>query len=199
MTTAGGPAPVAYFSEPLPGTDAPRLRLAAAVAWRGTPDRAAASGGRGPIGWLRRLRHQLWLRFGPLGADVHVRSRPLVGGTSVNTRGVTSIGLGPGGAATAYYDEGARVVRVLGRVYPVPPGGRTLVLLVDARGSRAAAPRVAVRTVSAPVVSVPLPPEWRPPPPGAVTRYMIGEHPAWAAALRADPAVRAFLDEGANL
>jgi hypothetical protein len=55
-------------------------------------------------------------------------------------------------AAPRVYFDG-RVVRVLGRVYPMPPESRTLVLLG-------------------------------------------GEHPAWEAALRADPDVRTFVDGG---
>lgn len=200
VTVVGAPVPVAYFSEelpsPSPSPGAARLRLAAAVVCRGTPDRVAAAGGRGPTGWLRRIRHRLWLRLGPLGLDVHTRGgRPLFGGAGA----VSSGPLGPAGPAEAYYDEGGRVLRVLGRVYPLPPGERTFVLLVDAAGRRAASPRVTVRTVSTPVLSVPPPDDWVPPPPGtAVTHMIIGEDPAWAAALRADPDVGAFLEGGAG-
>jgi hypothetical protein len=182
--------PVTYFSETLPGARA--VRLTAAVAWRGTPDGAAATGGRGPVGWFRRIRHQLWLRYGPLGADVHVAGRRLFGGAAYAPGAVSQSGVAPGGTA-AYFDEGARVLRVLGRVYRAPPAGRALVLLVDAAGRPGAEPRLTVRTVPAPVVDVPPPAGWRPEP-GAMMIVMIPGHPAWTAALRADPVVRAFLD-----
>ena len=179
---------VAYFTEMVPGTET--ARLVAAVAWRGTPDRLAARGGRGPGAWLRRLRQRLWLRLGPLGNDVHLRNRPLFRGTG----SVTSIGFAEGGEAAAYHAEGSGVVRVLGRVYRLPRPGRVLVLLVDATRP-GAAPRITVRSVATPaaVLSATPPPDW-PFAPGEGTVMLFGQDPAWTAALRADPTVRAFLD-----
>ncbi len=177
--------------------DAATVRLAAAVVWRGVPTPAARYGGGGPLGWLRGVRHRLWLRLGPLGDDVSVAGRPLFGGTWGAARRVSSVGEAP--HALAYYDDGTRTLRVLGRVVPAPPPGRTLVALVDATGSRAAAPRVVLRVVPTPAVPLPRahfapPADFAPPAGAAVLSYIIGgEHPVWAAALRADPVVGAFL------
>jgi hypothetical protein len=70
VPTNGGSAPVAYFSEAL--EDNTVLRLPAAVVCRGVPTLAARSGGGGPLGSLRGIRHRLWLRLGPLGIDASV-------------------------------------------------------------------------------------------------------------------------------
>ena len=195
--TNGGPAPVAYFSEALEGNAA--VRLAAAVVWRGIPTRAALRGGGGPLGWLRGLRHRLWLRLGPLGADVSVAGRPLFGGDAWAPRGVSSVQPKLLGEPLAYYDDGSRVLRVLGRVLRAAPPGQTLVALVDATGPRATAPRLVLRVVPAPTVAVEYPelavqpPELAPPSTAFADRLVGGEPPAWAAALQADPVVRAFL------
>jgi hypothetical protein len=183
--------PVAYFTEVTPG--AATLRLAAAVVCRGVPAPAALAGGGGPLGWLRAARHRLWLRLGPLGADVSVAGRPLFGGTWGAARSVGSVGAGPRGEPLAYYDDGSRVLRVLGRVVRAPRGG-TLVALVDATGARARAPRLVLRVVPTPPVPVPRF-DGEPPPAGAAFTYLVGgDEPAWTLALRADPVVRAFLD-----
>jgi hypothetical protein len=141
---------------------------------------------------LRTARHRLWLRLGPLGADVSVAGRPLFGGRWGAARSVGSVGAGPRGEPLAYYDDGSRVLRVLGRVVPAPRGG-TLVALVDATGARARAPRLVLRVVPTPPVPVPRF-DGEPPAPGAATFLVGGEEPAWTAALRADPVVRAFMD-----
>lgn len=196
MTTSSGSASVAYFSEMVP--DAATLRLAAAVAWRGVPAPTALLGGGGPLGWLRGLRHRLWLRLGPLGYDVSVGDRPLFGGPPGAPPRVSrgSLGLAPHGEPLAYYDEGSRMLRVLGRVLAVPPADQTLVGLIDAMGSHGRAPRLVLRVVPTPSIMVP---QVGPPSPGAeghshVVAYFVSEHPAWTAALRADPIVRGFLD-----
>jgi hypothetical protein len=190
VTTTGGPAPVAYFSEALPGGAG--LRLAAAVAWRGVPTPAALQGGGGLLGRVRGLRHRLWLRLGPLGDDVSVAGRPLFGGTWGAARRVSSVGEPP--HALAYYDDGTRTLRVLGRVVPAPPPGRTLVALVDATGPRAAAPSVVLRVVPTPAVTVQGAASAGLPDPAGDSFTVISDHPAWTAALRADPVVRAFLN-----
>lgn len=189
--TSGGHPPIAYFTEAVPGTAT--LRLAAAVVWRGVPTPAALHGGGGPLGWLRGVRHRLWLRLGPLGADVSVAGRPLFGGSWGAARSVSSVGAAPQGEPLAYYDDGSHVLRVLGRVVPAPPG-RTLVALVDATGPRAAAPRVVLRVMRTPAVPMPRPDFVPPSGAGAVTYLIGGEHPVWAAALRADPVIGAFLN-----
>ena len=190
--TAETPPPVAYFTERIPGTAT--LRLAAAVVYRGVPAPAALAGGSGgPLGWLRAVRHRLWLRLGPLGADVSVAGRPLFGGTWGAARSVGSVGAGPRGEPLAYYDDGSRMLRVLGRVVPVARGG-TLAALVDATGARARAPRLVLRVVPTPPVPVPRFDGEPPPADAAVTYLVSGEEPAWTASLRADPVVRAFLD-----
>jgi hypothetical protein len=70
-------------------------------------------------------------------------------------------------------------------------------VLVDATGRRARAPRLVLRVVPTPAVTVDraeLPP---PSPDGAEgVVYIVGNDPAWEAALRADPVVRAFLEVG---
>jgi hypothetical protein len=189
--SADGPPPVAYFTEPVPGTST--LRLAAAVLCRGVPAPGALAGGGGPLGMLRTLRHQLWLRLGPLGADVSVAGRPLFGGTRGATRSVASAGASRHAEPLAYFDDGTHVLRVLGRVVHAPPG-RTLVALVDATGSRAGAPRLTLRVVATPAMPVPRFDGAPPDDVAAVSYLMGGEQPAWLAALRADAVVRAFLD-----
>lgn len=209
-TPAGSPVSVFYFADVMPGAGA--IRLAAAVVWRRAPDRAhggARRWGRGPIAWMRRLRHHLWLRFGPLGIDVEwPGTRP----DSGERRGVTSMHLSKDAEAGAYYD--GRAVRVLGRVYKLPANGRSLVLLVDegrrsaAGGKREAALRITTRTVPAPMAPLPTPP----PEVSALdhgvpgiegidfrTELMVGgERPEWQTALRADPDVRAFMEADAS-
>jgi hypothetical protein len=188
---------VAYFSEVLHGQ--PALQLAAAVVCRGVPTAAALSGGGGPLGWLRGIRHRLWLRLGPLGVDASVAGRSLFGGDPWVPRHVSSVQPKGHDAPLAYYDDGVRVLRVLGRVVPAPPPGRTVVALVDAAGRRASAPRLMLRVVPMPTVAIE-PPELEPPSAdvGDSTVYIVGGHPTWDGALRADPVVRAFLDADAK-
>ena len=188
--TVGSHPPVAYFTEAVPG--AATLRLAAAVLWRGVPTPAALRGGGGPLGWLRGVRHSLWVRLGPLGADVSVAGRPLFGGAWGTARSVGSVGAAPHGEALAYYDDGTHALRVLGRVVRAPYEG-ALIALIDATGLRAAAPRLVLRVVPMPTIPVPRF-DSAPPEDGAVVSYLIGgEQPVWEAALRADPVVGAFL------
>jgi hypothetical protein len=87
------------------------------------------------------------------------------------------------------------VLRVLGRAFPAPPPGQTVVTLVDATGRRASAPVLVLRVVPTPTVAMERP-ELEPPSTdvAASTVFIVGGHPAWDAALRADPVVRAFLD-----
>lgn len=181
----------AYFTEHLPDTR--ELRLAAAVVWRGTPAPTALECGGGPLGWLRAMRHRLWQRLGPLGIGLSVAGRPLFGGTRYGPRSVASFAATDARHPIAYYDDGSRVLRVLGRVIPTAPG-LTLVALVDATGSRATAPSLSLRRVSTPTIPVSRPDDL--PEPGTATvSYMIGgDEPSWTAALRMDPVVRAFLD-----
>ena len=184
-------ARVAYFTEGTPG--AATLRLAAAVVWRGVPTAAARRGGGGMLGWLRGVRHRVWLRLGPLGADVSVARRSPFGGSRGVARSIGGVGESPEVEPLAYYDDGPRVLRVLGRVVPAPRGG-SLIALVDAAGERAAAPRLVLRVVATPEVPVPRF-DGEPPAEGAAVSYFIGgDEPVWTAALRADPVVRAFLD-----
>lgn len=171
------------------------LGLPAAVVCRGVPTLAALSGGGGPLGWLRGIRHRLWLRLGPLGIDASIAGRSLFRGDAWAPRTISSVEPKGHGAPLAYYDAGGRVLRMLGRVFRAPPPGQTLVVLVDATGRRARAPRLVLRVVPTPAVTVDraeLPP---PSPDGAEgVVYVVGGDPAWEAALRADPVVRTFLD-----
>ena len=198
MTTHRKDLWVACFPEFVPGTDT--LRLAAAVLCRGVPTPEARYG-VGPIGWLRGIRQRLWLRFGPLGLDVTVAGRPLFGGALGATSSCSAwaphsepIEYNDNSEPIAYYDNWSHVLRVLGRVVAAPPR-RTLVALVDASGSRAAAPHVALRVVSTPNVPVgplePVPPAADAGPPAYI---VVGQHPLWDAALRDDPVIRAFVD-----
>jgi hypothetical protein len=191
--TVGSHPPIAYFSETLRGSAS--LRLAAAVVWRGAPTPSALRGGGGPLGWLRTVRHRLWLRLGPLGADVSVARRPLFGGAWGAARRVGSIRAASHAEPLAYYDDGTHRLRVLGRVVQAP-AGRTLVALIDATGQRAAAPRLTLRFVPTPTIPVPRLGSAPVEEDGAAVSYMFGgEQPVWETALRADPLVRAFLDD----
>lgn len=201
---------VFYLGDGMPGAAA--LRLAAAVVWRHAPydpRGGARRWGRGPAAWLRRLRQRLWLRLGPLGLDVQVQWP----GTRKHRSGgfaVTSVRRRADEEPRAYYD--GRTVRLLGRDYEVPVDGRSLVLLVDeggqraANGRRPAAPRVVVRTVLVPSAPAPaLPLRDRSSEVSAPGHETIdvrtdtvagGGRPEWETALRADPEVRAFMEAG---
>lgn len=167
----GGAVNLVTFSDDIPGSDA--RRLTAAVVWRGDASTRIR-------GW-RRLLRRLRFRFGPLGHGIHF------GSTGGNWRGGSGM---DGEHETLLHDE-RRIVRVLGRDYPLPPDGRTLVLLIDDTVSPA---QVTVRTLAAPTVT-------RPPiehmSPGeeleeAMAEAHRNEDAAWEAALRADPEVQAF-------
>lgn len=217
-TPPHGAVEVFYFAEVFPAAD--MIRLAAAVVWRlppgGPPGGArplrgsSRRWGRGPVGWLRRLRHQLWLHLGPLGVDLHLR--PARDRRGQGSRGgVRSSGFAWDDVPVVYYESDRRTVRLMGRVHRLPPGTRhALVLLVDEGGSPSGALRVAVRTVPVPSVRV----LRRRPERARVDAQMDAEHaPAgsqidplvggadvsWEAALRADAAVRAFMDGGESV
>jgi hypothetical protein len=139
------------------------VRLAAAVVWRGTPAPT-----RGWREWWRRLKH----RLGPLGLGFHLKgSVPDWAGTA-----------GEHGEQETLYSRYRRVVRVLGKDYALPPDDRTLILLIDEAGSPDG-PIVTSHLLSVP----PLP------------RSQQGESDAppgqsvWAAFLRRDPEVSAFM------
>lgn len=190
--THGRHPPISYFEEVVPG--AGTVRLAAAVVWRGVPAPTARFG-NGPVGWLRGVRHRLYLRLGPFGADVQVAGRPVFG--RVSGAGSSVVGTGPTleGEPLAFYDGATRQLRVLGRVVAAPPA-QTLVALVDATGPRAAAPRVVLRVVQTPAVPMP---RFDPVPlasDGAVSHAVIGGYRFWETELRVDPFVSRFLDEG---
>src|SRR5215204_4431009 len=194
------PITILHFPEAVPdGT----MRLDAVVLWRGAPGDPLPEP-RGPLAWLRRLRHRLWLHFGPLGIDLHVRW-PRPGRFSGELRrddggSISSASLPWHREPVVHVEHGPGRLRLLGRVYRLPRDGRTLVLMVVPRGRRA--PRVTVRRVVTP--ALPMPP-MPPMPPGylesgfdpanaEVSIIMGGDEPAWTEALRADRAVRAFLD-----
>jgi hypothetical protein len=196
VTTHGSSAPVAYFSEALEDNTA--LRLAAAVVCRGVPTPAGLSGGGGLLGWLRAIRHRLWLRLGPLGVDASVAGRSLFGGDAWAPRRISSVQLTHHDAALGYFDAGNRVLRMLGRVFTVPPPGQTLVALVDATGRRANTPGIVLRIVPTPTVAIDRPELPAPSPDVAVSVVYTGSYPVWETALRADPVVRAFVDRDDN-
>jgi hypothetical protein len=169
------------------------MRLAAAVICRGVPTSRALRGGGGALGWLRSVRHRLWLRFGPLGFDVSVAGRPVFGGEWGAARSIGSVGVGPHGDPLAYYDDGTHALRVLGRVVPAP-SGNTLVALIDATGRRAASPRLVLRVVPTPPIPVPRFDIAPPDEVAVVSHFIGGEQAEWDAVLRTDPVVRDFLD-----
>jgi hypothetical protein len=191
--TPGSQPQIAYFVEATPG--ATTLRLAAAVICRGVPRRSALHGGGGLLGWLRAVRHRLWLRLGPLGLDVSVSGRPLFGGEWGAGRSIGSMAASSDSEPLAYYDDGTHVLRLLGRVLPAPPAA-TLVALVDATGWRAVAPRVVLRVVQAPAMALPQFAGPRIEHAAAVGYFVGGDQPMWEEALRADPVVGAVLREG---
>jgi hypothetical protein len=190
--TVGGSAGIAYFTEVVPGTAT--LRLAAAVASRGTPTPEALCGGGGPLGWPRSVRHRLWLRLGPWGADVSVAGRPLFGGASGAARSAVCVGVIAHPEPLAYFDDGTHELRVLGRVVSAPRT-RTLVALIDAAGRRASAPRLVLRLVPTPAIPMPHFDDAPLEEDATVSHVMGGEQSAWETALRADSGVRDFLDE----
>ena len=157
------------------------------------PRTAALHGGGGLLGWLRGVRHRLWLRLGPLGLDVSVAGRPVFGGPWGAARSISSAGVPPHGDPLAYYDDLTHTLRVLGRVVHASQQG-ALVALVDATGKRAAAPRLVMRIVPVPTIPIPRFDSMPSPDEGAAVSFMISGDPGWEAALRADPVVRAFLD-----
>jgi len=125
-TSHGSATRVVYFSDESPiGSGA---HLAAAVVWRGTPDRrsrpAASRGFAAWRGWLRAL-------VGLLGAPERV----------------------PTETEAIVFDGHRRRLRVLGRAYALPSRGRALVLVVDEEVRAGTGPRIAVRTVP----SIPMP------------------------------------------
>jgi hypothetical protein len=157
--TFGAPIRVVYFSEDVPASNG--VRLAAAVLWRGAP--APRPGGW--RGLLRTLRY----RLGPLGSGFHLKG----GGGWSGTAG------GQGEQMTLYHSE-RRVVRVLGRDYPLPPDGGTLVLLVEE--GTVGGPAISIRKVTVPVQPL-----------GHIDED--GSYTVWNSVLRSDPEVRTFMAE----
>lgn len=205
-TPDGNSVSIFYFSAAIPGVAA--LRLAAAVVWRDAENglsNGARRRGCVPAARLRRLRHLLWLRFGPLGFDVQWRGQ---GNDPRGGAAVTSVCLPADVEPRAYYDGGA--VRLLDRVYKVPADGRALVLLVDEEGERAASggrpavQRAAVRAVLIrSLLASALPRRDQAPEDSAPVHNVSdvriiavtgGGRPEWVSILRSDPQVRAFMD-----
>jgi hypothetical protein len=150
---------VVYFTEEGPASD--DLRLAAAVVWRGMPPP--------PPSGLRGLFRKLRFRLGPLGLGLQLRWSEPWGGAAT----------GDGDQLTLYRAR-QRVVRVLGRNYPRPTDGRTLVILVDE--GAVGRPAVTSRAITVPVQA----------------RSRVDEAPppgVWDPILRSDPEVRAFMAE----
>jgi hypothetical protein len=155
----GSPISVVYFSEEVPASN--DVRLAAAVVWRAGP--AARPGG------LRGLLRKLRFRLGPFGLGLHLKG----------SEGWAAACGGEGEHMTEYHHE-RRIARVLGRKYPAPRDGRTLVLLVDE--GAVGRPAVSVR-----LVTVSVQPHDR--------ADQDGPHAVWNSALQSDPEVRAFMAE----
>jgi hypothetical protein len=158
----GSPIHVVYFSEEVPASNG--VGLAAAVVWRCAP----AQHRGGWRGLLRALR----LRLGPFGIGLHLKG---------SDRWAAAAG-GDGEQMTLYHSE-RRVVRVLRRDYPLPPDGRTLVLLIDEGARRRPAIRVRL-------VTVPVQPRDR--------VDQDGPHALWDSVLKSDPEVRTFMAEWWN-
>lgn len=166
---------VVYFTEDVPGSNA--TRLVAAVVWR-----AATS----PRRWhwrdpLRRIRHY----FGPLGIYLHRKRnfQPWTGSAGMD------------GEQETLFNPERRVVRVLGREYPLPEGARTLVLLIDELAGARGEPRVIKRTLDLPTMPR-RPPEISREPRSQDDGWdegSLGESSAWAMLLQQDPEVWAFM------
>jgi hypothetical protein len=145
--------------EEVPASD--DVRLAAAVVWRGPPTPRR--------GGLRGLLRKLRFRLGPLGLGLQFRWSEPWGGAATND-----------GDQLTLYRARQGVVRVLGRNYPAPRDGRTLVLLVDE--SAVGRPPVTVR-----LLTVPIQPR---------SRVDEAEPPGvWDPILRSDPEAGAFMAE----
>jgi len=203
QTFTGHPARVMYISDMTAGVDSP---LAAAVVWRWVshdPRSVAQRWAGWPVAWLRRLRHRMWLRFGPLGLDVHWGSSEEHARKSVNVAG---FGFLEDVEPRVYFD--GRGVRLLGRVYQVPADERTLVLLVEEGGEQRAngegmdMARVAIRTIFIPsprpraqIARAPSRSDSASQEAGDVRTVTIsgGSRPEWDTALHAHPEVRAFM------
>jgi hypothetical protein len=156
-TLFGPPIRVVYFSEEVPASN--DVRLAAAVVWRGAPPPRLG----GWRGMLRALRY----RLGPFGSGFHLRG-------DVGWSGAA----GRDGEQMTLYHSARLVVRVLGRDYPLPPDGRTLVLLID--DGPVGRPLISIRMVACPVQ-----------PRSRVDED--GPHAVWNSALKSDPEVRTFM------
>ena len=132
FSDADGPViRIALFPEDLPTGSVARLE--AAAIWRSSPA-PRRWGWRNPI---RRLRHH----FGPLGLGLHLKGhfQPWTGNS------------GPHGEQATLYNPERRVVRVLGKEYPLPADGRTLVLLIDESQSRFRRPGIVSRLLDIPL------------------------------------------------
>jgi hypothetical protein len=171
----GGPFRVVYFSDDSPASNA--TWLVAAVVWRVASESQAA-------GWrsvLHRYRYRVGLR--QLTAKFHLG----------RDAGLWNRSAGLHGEQETLFHVRRRVVRVLGREYPLPPDGRTLVLLIDEAGNGRAAPSVTLRTMTAPMLARPSM-DHRLEPTGERLPYDgFVEQKVWAAALRSDPEVRVFM------
>lgn len=93
------------------------------------------------------------------------------------------------------YNGERRVVRVLGREYPLPSDGAALLLLIEESRDGETPPAVTVRALPAPVhprseIDRTLDKPARLALMSAASR---AEHETWARVVRSDPAVRAFL------
>ena len=204
QTSTGYPLRVLYVSNMMAGVDS--AQLAAAVVWRWVshdPRSGAQRWAGWSVAWLRRLRHRMWLRFGPLGLDVHWGI-----GEEDAREGVAVGGFGflEDVEPRVYFD--GRVVRLLGRVYHVPADERTLVLLVEEGGEQRASGRrtdtgpVAIRTVLIPsprtrahAATTPSRGDSAGHEASAAQIVTVsgGSRPEWDAALSAHPEVRAFM------
>jgi hypothetical protein len=163
------PIEVVYFTEDVPVPDAEAIRLAAAVVWRVGPGSKTHT-------WRRSMR-RLRLRFAELTGGFHLR------GWGMHWAGSA----GPHGEQETRYHTTRRVVRVLGRSYPAPSDGRTLVLLVDEGRPDGGSP-VEVHTVVTPVLT-----QARPGDVEQSNHAPVMESQTWATALETDPYVRAFM------
>lgn len=202
-TSTDHPLRVLYVSDMTAAVDS--ARLAAAVVWRRVPHDPRSGAQRWaewPVAWLRRLRHRMWLRFGPFGLDVQWgRSEKHASGGSR----VAGFGFPDDAEPHVFFD--GRVLRLLGRVFRVPADERALVLLVEEGERRASGRRmdtgpVTIRTVLLPSpgarahgATTPSRGDSASHEAGAVRTVTIsgGSRPDWDAALSVHPEVRAFM------
>ena len=100
---------------------------------------------------------------------------------------------GPYGEQETLYNPERRVVRVLGKEYPLPSDGRMLILLIDELQRRRGRASVVIRLLNVPA-STREPASWIDSDYGP-DEYRLEESGGWLTALQDYPEIRAFMTE----